>query len=58
LPHGGRVLILPREIRGARLAQQAFAPTDLGLTGAALLVCWLAARRAMRIDPMAALRCE
>jgi ABC-type antimicrobial peptide transport system permease subunit len=35
-----------------------FAAVALVLAASALLACWLPARRAARIDPMSALRCE
>jgi putative ABC transport system permease protein len=35
-----------------------FALVSLLFIGAALLACWIPARRAMQVDPMIALRCE
>ncbi len=40
------------------LDAQTFALALLALAGAALLSCWLPARRASRLEPMSALRCE
>jgi len=35
-----------------------FAAVSLLLMTIALLVCWISARRATKVDPMIALRCE
>lgn len=41
-----------------RLDPLIYAAVALTLVGAGLLACWLPARRAMRVDPVIALRAE
>jgi ABC-type lipoprotein release transport system permease subunit len=55
-------IILLRALRGV-LAGLEFHPDQVALavaavTLAAIVACWLPSRRATRVDPVAALRCE
>jgi predicted permease len=55
--------VLSRVLRAFLLGTGSFDPitfagSSIGLIGAALLACYFPARRAARIDPMVALRCE